>query len=147
MSHIKYNPFLEGSVEVPEEEIAAAAYALVEEAAAIRSKADQIRERATEARILKEAARKAEIARMEAKVEATRALIIKTVANIPKASERQTLRPVPPNLETTGPNSSIASGSGSFFSLDYPVSTLDLAADIVVAAVAATFTLLIFNNL
>lgn len=147
MDNTQYNPFLEGSTEIPEEEAAAAAQALAEEAASIRLKADEIRERATEARIQKEIARKAEIAKMEAAIEATRVQVIKTVANIPKASERPALRPVPPSLETTGPNSSITSSSGSFFSFDYPVSTLDLATDIALAAIAATFTLLIFNNL
>ena len=145
MDDIQYNPFLEGSEEVPEKEATAAALALIEEAAATRAKSSEIKERAAEARARKEAARKAEIARIEAEVEAARARIIKTVASIPKTSERPTVRPVPPDLETAGPNSSVV--SGSFLSLDYPVRTLDLATDIALAAIAATFTLLMFNNL
>ena len=147
MSNVPYNPFIEGSEEISDEEAAVAAKALAEEAASMRAKTVEIKKRAAEARVQKEAARKAEIARIEAELATTRAQVIKTVASIPRASDNSTLRPVPPDLETAGPDSSITSSSGSFFSLDNPVSTLDLIIDIGLAAIAITFTFLIFNNL
>ena len=147
MNEIPTNPFIEGSVQVPDEEVAAAAKALAEEAALVRSKADEIKERAAKARAEKEAARKAEIARMEAEVEAARAQVIKTVASIPKASDRPTIRPVPPNIETTGSDSKIASESDIFSSFYNPSCSLSLATDIVLTLITVTFTFLIFNNL
>ena len=145
MNDASYNPFLEGSEPVPDEEAVAAAKALYEEAALKRAKTSEIKERAAKARAEKEAARKAEILRVEAEIEAARARLVKTVASIPKRFDRPTIRPVPPDLETVGPGSSIASGSGGFFSSDH--STLNLIADAALAAIAVTFTFLIFNNL
>ena len=147
MDNAQHNPFLEGSVEVSQEEAAAAAQALMEEAAAIRAKEDNIKARAAEARAQKEAARKAELKKMDAEIEAARAQIVKTVSNIPRANGRPAVRPIPPDLETTGSASSVVSNSDRFFSFDFPVNTSDLMFDMTLAAIATTFALLLFSNL
>lgn len=146
MSPTPVNPFLEGSQPVPDEEVTAAAKALAEEAASKRAKTSEIKQRAEESRTRKEAARKAEIARMEAEIEATRAQLVKTVASIPRTSGKSTLRPAPPpNLETTGADSSVTSDKS--FSSYNSVSVLELISDIVLAAIAVAFTTLIFYKL
>lgn len=142
-----YNPFLEGSQQVPEEEAVAAARVLAEEAAAARSKSGEIKEKAAQARAQKEAARQAEIARIDAEVEAARARVIQTVANIPKVSERQNIRPAPPPTPETLVTVSgkvVPTGTSS----DNPIGSLSsLTVDIAVAAVALVFTFLIFTKL
>ena len=147
MSEILNNPFLEGSEKVSDEEAATVVKALAEEAAAARSKAGDIKERAAKARVQKEAARKAELARIDAEIEAARAQVVKTVARIPKASDRTTLRPAPPPTPETLALSSgeaVTSGYGKFYSLDNDVSLSGLISDAVFAAIAVTFTFLIF---
>lgn len=149
MSQIANNPFLEGSEPVPDEEVAAAARALAEEAALVRSKADEIKERAEKARARKEAARKAELARIEAEVAAARAQVIKTVASIPRASERLIRPAPPPNTEASvlGSGEVVTSGSGKFFSADNLLGILSLTSDLIIALVAVTFTFLIFKEM
>lgn len=149
MSQISNNPFLEDSEPVPDEEVAAAAKALAEEAALIRSRADEIKEKAAKAKAQKEAARKAELARIEAEVAAARAQVIKTVASIPKASERL-IRPAPPPKtedSVLGSGEVVASGSGKFFSSDNLLGMLSLTSDLVIALIAVTFTFLIFKDM
>ncbi len=148
MSEIPYNPFLEGSEQIPDEEVEAAAKALAVEAAAIRARASEIKEKAAKARIAKEAARKAEIARMEAEIEMARAQVIKTVASIPKTSGKTTFRPAPPPSSEASVLSSGSleeTGANKFHLTEEPVSILNLICDAVSAAVAVTFAVLIFR--
>lgn len=150
MSQIPDNPFLEGSEPVPDEEVAAAAKALAEEAAFVRAKVDEIREKAAQARVKKEAARKAELDRIEAEIAAARAQMVKTVASIPKASERSTIRPAPPpkpEASVLGSGEMVASGSGKFFSSDNLLGMLSLTSDVAIALIAAAFTFLIFKEM
>lgn len=147
MSELLNNPFLEGSEKVSDEEAAIVLKALAEEAAAARSKAGDIKERAAKARVEKEAARKAELARIDAEIEAARAQVIETVARIPKASDKPTLRPAPPPTPETlvlSSGEAVTSGSGKFYSLDNNVSLPSLISDAVFAAIAVTFAFLIF---
>jgi hypothetical protein len=147
MSGIPNNPFLEDSEEVPVEEVAVAKQALLEEAAKVRARASEIREKAAKARIAKEAARKLEIAKIEAEIKAAREQVIKTVASIPKASGKPTFRPAPPpTSETLVLSSGKEVSSNKPFLSDEPVSTIEFIFDIVSAAVAVTFTFLIFKG-
>ncbi len=150
MSQISNNPFLEGSKQVPDEEVAAVAKALAEEVALVRAKSGAIKEKAARARAEKEAARKAELARIEAEVAAARARMIKTVASIPKASQRLTIRPAPPpdsEASVLGSGEVVTSSSGKFFSSDNLWGMLSLTADVAIALVAAAFTFLIFKEM
>lgn len=149
MSEIPENPFLTGSVEVPAEEVAAAARELAEEAARVREKESEIKEKAALARAQKEALRKAELARIEAEIAATREQVVKAVANIPKASDKPTIRPEPPSPETYAPGSTLANYSGNkiFYFLDEDVSLPALVIDAIAAGVAVTFTFLIFMEM
>ena len=148
MSDIHYNPFLEGSEEVSDQEVLAAAKALAEEAAAVRAKTSEIKEKAARARVEKETARKLEQSRIEAEIEAARAQVVKTVASIPKASDRPTIRPAPPkNLETFALGEATSSGAGKFYLTNSPAGILSIVLDAVVAAIVVTFTFLIFQDM
>ncbi len=144
------NPFLEGSEEISDEEARAAARALAEEAEAVRSRAHEIKEKAAKARAAKEAARKAEIARIEAEIKAAREQVIKTVASIPKASDKPTLRPAPPPTSEAAVLSTgtlETAGSGGSKLLEEPVSLLNFICDLAAAAAAITFVVLIFKEM
>jgi len=143
------NPFLEGSEEVPPDEVKAAALALAKEAAQARVRASAIRDRAAQARARKEASRKAEMEKINKQILATRNYVMKTVANIPKASERSKLRPAPKNPESYAPGSVVTSGAEGVIAyfLDDDVSTPTLVMDAAAALVAITFAILILMKI
>ncbi len=149
MTQIFENPFLEGSEEVPTEEVQTAAIALAEEAIEIRAKASEIKQKAAYERARKEALREAEQAKIDAEIAAAREHLIKTVASIPKVSGQQTLRPAPPSPETYAPGSTIVSYPGGNYVpfLDNDVSIPVLVLDAVAAVAAFTFTLLTFMEI
>lgn len=150
MSQILDNPFIEGSKQVPDEEAQDAARALAEEASVIRARASEIKEKAARARTAKENARKAELMRMEAELAAARAQVIKTVANIPKASDKSTVRPAPPPKSETlilSSGSVVVSGSKNTSLLEEPIGILDITLDIVSAAIAVTSAFLIYKGM
>lgn len=150
MSKLLDNPFLEGSEQVSEEEAHAAAEALAKEAAVIRARASEIKEKAAKARVAKEAARKAELIRTEAELAAARAQVIKTVASIPKASNKPTIRPTPPPRSETlvlSSGSVVTSDSQKTSLLEEPVGILDIMLDTASAAVAVTSAFLIFKGM
>jgi hypothetical protein len=149
MSEMPNNPFLEGSEEIPDEEVQAAAKALAEEAAAVRARSHEIKEKAAKARTAKEVARKAEMARIEAEIKAAREQVIKTVASIPKASDKPTLRPAPPPTSEAAvlSSGSLETGLGRSNLLEEPVSLLSFICDFASAAAAIIFVFLIFKEM
>ena len=86
---------------------------------------------------------------MEAEIEAARAQLIKTVASIPKASDKQTLRPAPPPTSEAlvlSSGSVVTKGSNKLYISEERVSTLNFISDIVAAAAAITFAFLFFKE-
>ena len=143
------NPFIEGSEEVPEDEAAIAAKALAEEAAAAHARVNEVKEKVAKAKSAKEAALKAESAKLEAKVEAAREQVVKTVASIPKGPDKQTLRPSPPTHKNSPLKlgSPTPSGPPGVHSSNTSARLPELIADFAFAAIAITFAFLIFQDI
>ena len=91
-----------------------------------------------------EAALKEEAARLAAEVEAARAQVVKTVASIPKASERSSIRPAAPPIEDLDSDLAEVLGSGNVHSA---IGMPSLIADFVCAAVAIASTFLILQEM
>lgn len=95
MDQITENPFIEGSEEVSAEEVLAAAMMLAEEAKQARLRASKIREKLYRAKAAKEKAARERAAKEQAAIEASRAQVLRTLANIPV---KPSLRPKVPAL-------------------------------------------------
>ena len=140
MGEIQNNPFLEGSEEVSVEEAAMAAKLLAEEVQVARTRSIKTKEKVAKAKAAREKADRERAAKEQAAMEATRAQIIRTIANIPKNTGKSSLRPAAPQLKS---NSEIAANRNPFAVAEATNGIQSLAADLVVTATALIFTILL----